>query len=344
MSLHYSLSEQSKTDKEWLVFGYVHRHAKQDIVCDIVHLCLTFYDEVFHWIIYSKDLIKCEQQRTFGKIFACHGVHMRCSFTTDSHSWSHQFASPIGRLNLHVDQKDIESFKLYVTVFCPQNDAHFKRVITNDHLAQRYDDLDCWPSNEFPMLLDCNEVDRIGIHYHIDMLSIKYRNENEYHKSISIKRNVQFVWHLNGVLLHQMRNSACRQMFYSQPFDEDNQNWALCLFPMGLDLAAQDEDRKSVLVLRLFKVPHKIEYLKIRATVTNSYNHITGQICWTYESTNVNWRNEVSQSRMDMFPSTAFSNTQAMSISIKIEILQAKPIRNKYNDREWKSIGVLPDV
>eukprot|EP01083_Nonionella_stella_P151676 485070_1 len=344
MSLHYSLSEQSKTDKEWLVFGYRHRHAKQDIVWDIIHLCLTFYDEVSHWIIYSKDLIKCEQQRTFGKIFACHGVHMRCSFSTDAHLLNDQFKSPVGRLNLHVDQKDIESFKLYVTVFCPQNDAHFKRVITNKHIEQRWENSASWSSTEFPMLLDCNDVDRIDIYYHIDMLSIKYKNEKEYHKPISIKRDVQFTWHLNGVLLHQMRNSACRQMFYSQPFDEDNQNWALCLFPKGLCLDAQDENRKSVLVLRLFKVPHKIESLKIRATVTNSYNHLTGQICWSYDSANVNWRNEYSQSRIDVFASTAFSNTQAMSISIKIEILEANAIESKFNHREWQNIGVLPVV
>eukprot|EP01084_Bolivina_argentea_P082212 148863_1 len=342
MSQHLacSLSSQSKKDKELLTFGYIRINCVDLIPVDIIKLCKSLYDESLVWNIHSMQLsafVKATIGNNTAKYtdqwFYCQGIKMRWILDPNPALYS-DYNAKVVALRLQISGVNISQLKLYISIYCPQNGASFKRVIDKTHFSYCNSYL---ISTSFGMILDYQKFDEINFSHYIDVLSfVESENNIKYFKQISMKKQCTFTWNIYGLLLDQMKNACCQQMFYSELFDIINNNWSLCLYPMGQKLNAQKQHRIISVVLRLFKLVSNITSLKVKLIISNSYNNELQQKELEFDST-CKYDDLLCDMRIDLFPSDDLLKLDAISITAKIEVIE---VNGDINGVNWARFGI----
>eukprot|EP01084_Bolivina_argentea_P146172 256031_1 len=325
--LHHKLTPESHQLKKVVVYGYFLQFVTLIIPEDIVRLCTRFYDEATYWTIESDQLQNCftnkpQPDHISAPIFS--------SFHTSDIKLKFVFQPSINQdkdsiLYIHYSLNEkIAKTTIFSTMFCEQNDAHFKQTLEL-YAPPRWgswnmpiDGQTQWQTRQYMVLmhLDCKTLEEILICYHFEILSIEYvRNASLYYtKQISMPKQVEFRWKIGKLLIKKLKAASPRQLFLSDSFDEINNNWGLYIFPKD-SKRLEEKQCKVGLALVLFKRPYDMKQFKVECVVKNSYNNIENKDIVNYVSSH-GYR-FVSP----LFPSKDLMEVDEFLIYVKLSIL-----------------------
>eukprot|EP01083_Nonionella_stella_P145409 455600_1 len=251
VKLFQRLALESQVSKILLVSGYIRRHI--DVAhADIAQLCFVFYDEVIHWAINIHPLEDRDYYFIASKPFYCQGVKFICTLDPDAtHNNQKGYAIVYVRATL---DKSIKSIKFYFRMFCQEKAALFQRVVKLTHASA---------SEDFWLIIECNQFKQMHLSHHIDMLQIKYTDDSDtqdFNKPIVMKKALRFEWKIDRALLDKFMNATAGQYFVSDTFDSVNNNWCLRLYPNSGD--------NLILMPVMLRCPHGIAALRTQWIVT----------------------------------------------------------------------------
>ena len=234
-------------------------------------LCLHFYDEIIHWKLEYDDLRRHNKALTskediddkyYGEVFKVDGIPFKCSFDLNSKLYGEP---GFNALSFHAFlSKNVEKMKVYIESYCKQNRAEHK-VNTSFYNSSHFflsafggdeesEELQAeWVNSTHFMKLDWRDWESLDFRYHIEILSIAYSDRSDYFKQIRMRRKSRFRWYVDGALMAECRTAIASQMFFSDTFDDENNNWCLRLQPMGRDLTLQMDQRHVVVSLELLR-------------------------------------------------------------------------------------------
>ena len=220
-------------------------------------ICLYFYDEILHWNIQSADLRKhneaadgrdIDDDKYYGDVFEIDGVRFKCSFDLNSKLYGQPGCNA---LTFHaLLTENVRTLTVYQESYCKQNKAEHKIIsefCNNSHLGWFLDEgaESEWSASTHHMKLDWRDWESVDFRYHVEVLSIEYADRRTYFKQIRMKKKTKFQWQIDGELLEECRNAGDRSIFYSDSFDEENNNWCLRLQPMAKDEDEEVEGRNE---------------------------------------------------------------------------------------------------
>lgn len=354
--LHRKIKPREQLLKNCLVTGYANSCdlAMQQIVpLDIIQLLLLYYDEIMHWRIDNEEIKhhsnqfnfdeessnSMEDDKYYSDEFKINSLKMKCSLDC----FSRLFGKPgFNSFSFHVYLPFyVQQCELYIESYCSQNDAEYKNTSTfcnyttisysndNEDESDQEPPDNIWQDSTHYMKLDWTEHQYIDFNYHIDVLSITYtkkHNQANYFKHIGMKKHTSFKWYIDGEFMTECRNAIGSQIFFSETFDESNNNWCLRLKPMGSSIDMNDKDRKCSLYLNLLKKPQLINaYINGIITITNSCNN--NRIETTFYFGGLSSEYYIG----DLFPSSKLFEITAFTIDVDIQITRVN------HDDDWEN-------
>eukprot|EP01084_Bolivina_argentea_P096993 174342_1 len=326
-TLHHKLTPKTQEVKRLMVHGYLRNWASSIVPLDIVQMCIVYYDEVIYWKIHinkgnnnnhkqnlnisSEDKDEDNDNNLlYGDIFTMNQIIFKCSFQPSPSFYENKYSFMY--LNALLPD-NVQEIKVYSEVFCAEIDALFRLNVNFNSFSST----NVWLSEQYTFD-SLNQYDDIFIGCYFEIVSIKYSdNTPPFYKPIYMKKETHFQWNIDKTLLEKLKSAIPRQIFFSDTFDEINNNWGLWLIPMGEVSDVELEDRNALLLLRLYKMPTQITRLTVEGSLWNSYNNSKTDLNATFEMDT----DSMSYCYFDLFESSALFNANSLSFKLHFKIV-----------------------
>eukprot|EP01084_Bolivina_argentea_P013041 24425_1 len=174
----------AKRDQQLLVYGYVRRNLTNTIPNVLNHICVAFYNENiymnFNGDKLQKFLTMKNRSAIYSKTFRIMGFLFCCSICPNG--W---IPTQLGKTLFYLECKSAPPNVKIVSIICKMRCAETETIFqkTNTIKITPNSGLFCQWHNESLYLCDCMNKNKLEFICHVEILNIKYKHGNEYHKN-----------------------------------------------------------------------------------------------------------------------------------------------------------------
>eukprot|EP01084_Bolivina_argentea_P111662 199181_1 len=312
---------------ELLTFGYVNKEYGGTLPLQLIKLMQWFYDEYFYWILKDQKLQQFKNAPKNEKLICPRFIKIKgIKFNITLSIANYQFI--FFQIEVQNWPENIEYIKLFREVKCEAG----QQTISSQKILNRLTKSKTAIGGRFFCISQLKDINSVCFSILINVKCIKYTKDSniklDYYSPINtMQKHYTFTWNINASLMETIRKLVCKELLFSQNFDNDN--WCAMLFPNG-----SKREGCAAIGLNCLHIPNTIKALDVKFACYVNNNRIDKATCYfSYTQTKYGF--------YDFMKFDVLKQKESISFTVELEIMNLYDVNDaKIKYDEWVKHGI----